>query len=214
MSVLDLLARLKRLIASNVNALIESLSDPGAAIDELIANMEQAAREARQQVLGALTEDKRSQKLRAATERSIAEWKARAERAVQAGDDGLAKEALARCAELQEELVSIDADHEKSRAQISELEHGLRDLEAKIRMVKGRKETLKTVMRTRAQGGGAAERYDQIVSGVDAAEAENELTAELDESIKTEGVRQRIDRLEKDQDADARLAALKEKMKK
>jgi phage shock protein A len=214
MSVLDLLARLRRLIASNVNALFDSLSDPGAAIDELIANMEAAARDARAQLLAALTEGKRSERHRTATEKSIVEWKARTERAVHAGDDGLAKEALARAAELQEELTQIDADRVNARTQITELERGLRDLDAKIVMVKARKETLKTVMRTRAQSGGAAERYDQIVSGVDAQEAANDLDAELDESIKTENVRQRIDRIDQQSDADARLAALKEKMKR
>ena len=217
MSVMDLLTRLRRLIASNVNALVESFGDPGAAIDELIGNMEDAAREARQQVLQALTEDKLTEKRRAATEKSMIEWESRAARAVAAGDDHLAKEALMRAAELKEEIASIVADRGNAKEQITQLEAGLRDLEAKIGAVKARKETLKNVVRTRAKAGkdnGAAARYDQIVAGVDAAEAENELSAELDEAAKTANVSQRIDRLEKNQDADARLAALKEKMKK
>ena len=215
MSFSDVLARLRTLIASNLNALFDSLTDPGAAIDELIANMEAAAREARQQVLGALTADRLAARHEEAIRRSMKEWEERAGRAVQAGDDGLAKEALARRAELEGELAGISADRARAKEQLAELEHGLRDLDGKLAAVKARKETLKVVVRARAQGGGAADRYDQIVAGVDAAEAENELDAELgDERIKTEAVRQKIDKLDADRDADARLAALKAKMGK
>ncbi len=215
MSFSDVLVRLRTLIASNLNALFDSLTDPGAAIDELIANMEAAAREARQQVLGALTADRLAARHEEAIRRSMKEWEERAGRAVQAGDDGLAKEALARRAELEGELAGISADRARAKEQLAELEHGLRDLDGKLAAVKARKETLKVVVRARAQGGGAADRYDQIVAGVDAAEAENELDAELgDERIKTEAVRQKIDKLDADRDADARLAALKAKMGK
>lgn len=215
MSFSDVLVRLRTLIASNLNALFDSLTDPGAAIDELIANMEAAAREARQQVVGALTADRLAARHEEAIRRSMKEWEERAGRAVQAGDDGLAKEALARRAELEGELAGISADRARAKEQLAELEHGLRDLDGKLAAVKARKETLKVVVRARAQGGGAADRYDQIVAGVDAAEAENELDAELgDERIKTEAVRQKIDKLDAARDADARLAALKAKMGK
>ncbi len=214
MSILD---RLRRLIASNVNALFESLTDPGAAIDELIGNMEDAARDAREQLKGALIEDKRAIKLQQATEASVAEWSARAERAVAASDDDLAKEALSRRHELQEQVQEIAADREKSSAHLREIERGLRELEAKIRMVKSRKETLKAVVRSRVKGGDAVDRFDRFVTDVDRREAEVELGNELgdmDKNMAAQDISARIDRLERDGDAEVRLQALKEKMKK
>jgi phage shock protein A len=213
--VAGILERLRILIASNINALIDSLSDPGAAIDELIGNMESAAKDARARVRDALTEDRRAAKLQESTQRSIAEWRARAERAVHAQDDALAKEALAQAAQLEEQLRAIDDDRSKAKTEIAELEHGLRDLDGKLSAVKARKETLKAVMRARAnEEGGAAARYDRIVHGVDTAEAENELDEELTGAQKDASVKQRIDRLTSDADVADRLAALKSKMNK
>ena len=211
---MSLLERLRRLIASNVNALLDSLTDPGAAIDELIGNMEAAARDARIQVTEALTEDKRAQRLRDTTERGVLEWRARAERAVKAKDDALAKEALAQIAELVAQLEVIDADRSKAKVALAELEHGLRDLGGKLAAVRSRKETLKAVMRARASGGDAASRYDEIVTGVDRAEAENGLDEELDTRAKTRSVSEQIDRLDVDRDVAARLAAMKAKLDK
>jgi phage shock protein A len=212
---MGLLERLRQLIASNVNALFASLTDPGAAIDELIGNMEAAAREARQQVKAALVEDKRALRHLEAAERSIAEWAARAERAVQAGDDTLAKEALARKAELEAERAEIDSARRKGRGELDELERSLRDLDAKIAVVKSRRQTLKEVMRARARGGGAVDRYDEVVRNVETREAENELDQEIgNEALRSAEVKQKIEKLESERDADARLAALKDKMKK
>jgi phage shock protein A len=213
-SILD---RLRRLIASNINALIDSLSDPGSAIDELIGNMEAAAREAREHVKDALTEDKRAARHVQALGQSIAEWHARAERAVKAGDDALAQEALERKQSLDAERAETEAARARGREELDELERGLRDLDAKLAAVKSRRETLKAVMRARAGGGGAAERYDRIVQDVDVKEAENALDAELGDretSAATADVRARIDRLANEREAEARLAALKDKMKK
>ena len=58
--------------ASNINALIDSLSDPGSAIDELIANMDAASRDARARVKEALVEDRRAAKLQDSTRASVA----------------------------------------------------------------------------------------------------------------------------------------------
>jgi phage shock protein A len=211
---MGILERLRRLIASNINALLESI-DPGAAIDELIGNMESAAREARERVKEALTEDKRAARHVQVLEQSIAEWGARAERAVRAKDDGLAREALERKQTLEAERAETEAARQKGRGELDELERGLRELDGKLAAVKARKETLKNVMRARAQGGGAADRYDRIVSDVDVKEAENTLDAELGGGeAKSAEVRQRIDKLEADRDVADRLAALKDRLGK
>lgn len=214
---MSLLERLRRLIASNVNALFDSLTDPGAQIDELIGNMEDAARDARSKVKDALVEDKRAEKHRDAIDRSIAEWTARAERAVKAGDDHLAREALSRRTELEAELATIDGDRSKARVELDEMTRALRELDAKLQIVKSRKETLKEVMRVRARGDDAAARFDRFVTDVDAKEAEVELGRELGDTENNQAtteVRQKIEKLETDREVTDRLAALKEKMKK
>ena len=213
---MSILERLRRLIASNINALFESLVDPGAAIDELIGNMEAAAREARQRVKEALTEDRRmAHKLDALT-RSMEEWKAREARAKKAGDEHLAREAADRHSGLAAERAETEQARATGRQELDELGRGLRELDAKLGAVKARRETLKEVLRARArQDGGAPARYDRIVSDVETREAEVQLDAELGERRAADArVEARIAELEREREVDARLAALKDKLGK
>src|SRR5262245_28140296 len=100
MGILD---RLSSWVKSNVNAAIDKMTDPGKEIEQMIVDLDEQLRRARQEVTAALTEEKRlKQKLEALAKDSV-EWNQRAERAVLASDDQLAKEALLRKA-------AIDAD--------------------------------------------------------------------------------------------------------
>ena len=96
---MGILGRLSSLIKSNVNDVIDSMQDPAKEIDQMVRDMEESARQARTEVAQCLAEEKRLQKRVADLEGEAADWVKRAETAVRAGDDALAKEALRRKAE-------------------------------------------------------------------------------------------------------------------
>src|SRR6266436_3861459 len=93
---MGILGRLSTLIKSNVNDVIDGMQDPAKEIDQLVLDMEDSARQARTEVAQCMGEEKRLGKRAEALDGEIKTWTDRAESAVRAGDDTLAKEVLRR----------------------------------------------------------------------------------------------------------------------
>jgi phage shock protein A len=219
MGILD---RISRLVSSNVNAAIDKMSDPGKEIDQLILDMEQQLRKARQEVQTALAQEKRQRQRAEALAKSSREWEERAERAVRAGDDGLAREALARKAQIDGEGQEATRGLEEAQSYADNLAKSLKQLDVRIAEVKGRKETLKAKARAakgvNPLGSAAIDEFDRLHSKVDAVDAEAELDDELakvrHEDSASREVERKLEDMSKNKDLDDRLAALKAKMDK
>src|SRR5438874_6395761 len=98
---MGVLSRLSTFVKSNVNDLISRMTDPAKEVDLLIDEMEEAAKKARQEVKTCMAEEKRLGKLLETQRAEASEWERKAENAVRAGDDSLAKQALLRKAEVE-----------------------------------------------------------------------------------------------------------------
>src|SRR6476469_5908070 len=96
---MGILGRLSSLVKSNLNDAIDSMQDPAKELDQMIRDMEDSARQARTEVAQTMATLKQQQKRVEALAGEAKTWEDHAMRAVQAGDDALAKEALRRKAE-------------------------------------------------------------------------------------------------------------------
>jgi phage shock protein A len=219
MGILD---RISRLVSSNVNAAIDKMSDPGKEIEQLILDMETQLKKARQEVESALAQEKRHRLRVDELIKKSDEWQERAERAVRAGDDNLAREALKRKVELDRDIEEARKGLMESTGYADQLTAALKQLEARIAEVKARKETLKAKARAsrgkNPLGSSALDEFDRLHSKVDAVEAEAELDEELaklkHEDQKSREVERKLNELGKNKELDDRLAALKAKMEK
>jgi phage shock protein A len=222
MGILD---RISTLLKSNLNSAIDKMTDPGKQIDQLVIEMEEQARKARGEVQQALALEKQTRKKVTALEKSSGEWQERAERALKAGDEGLAREALKRKLDVDGEIAETKAALDEQMSHADSLTQALKALDQRITEVKLRKETLKAQARAQksrdAGGSGkpeAFERFDQLSTGIDVKEAEVELDDELAKASHTDAksveVERKFEELSKNKELDDRLAALKEKMKK
>ena len=218
MGILD---RISTLLKSNLNAAIDSMSDPGKEIEQIILDMEAQLKKARGEVTSTLAQEKLSRKKVESLRQSVADWESRAERAVKVSDDDLAKEALAKKAQVEGELALAERALTDQEAYVDQLSGALKQLEAKLTDVKGRKETLKAKARaSKGQGVGtsAFNEFDRLAGKVDAVDAEAELDEELaaarHEDSKSRDVERKLEDLSKSKDLDDRLAALKAKLDK
>ncbi len=219
MGILD---RISRLVSSNVNAAIDKMSDPGKQIDQLVIEMEEQLRAARKEVQTALAQEKRQRQRCEALAGSSREWEERAERAVRAGDDNLAKEALARKAQIDAEGQEATHGLVEAQSYAEKLTASLKQLEQRITEVKLRKETLKAKARAskgvNTLGSSALDQFERLHAKVDAVDAEAELDEELaklrHEDAKSIEVERKLEEMSKSKDLDDRLAALKAKMEK
>lgn len=216
---MGILGRLSTLIKSNVNDVIDSMQDPGKEIDQMIRDMEDSARQARTEVAQCMAEEKRLAKRVESLAAEARTWEEHAMRAVQAGDDALAKEALRRKAEKDADRLEAEKAAAEQRVYVEQLTNGLRALDTRLKEVKLRQGTLREKARAAKKGAPTGTRtsafddFDRMASKIDAIEAtttiDAELTGRTPESAEAE---RKLRAMDQDRSVDDALAALKKKL--
>jgi phage shock protein A len=134
--------RLARLIRANVNDLIDQAEDPEKMIDQILREMQESIVMARSQVAAMIAQEKELELDAAETKKLAGEWGRKAERAVTAGKDDLAREALRRKRD-NEENSSIYSEQLAVQSQaVTKLKEQLRQLEAKYQATLGARDSL------------------------------------------------------------------------
>jgi phage shock protein A len=216
MGILD---RLSTLVKSNVNDLIDQMQDPGKEIDQLVLDMEDSLRQARSEVATCMAEEKRLGKQIEDLAAEAKAWEERAARAVQAGDDALAKEALRRKAQKEADRIEAEKAAAEQKVQIESLKAGLRALELRVQDVKLRQGTLREKARAAkgqspvGTGTSAFADFERMSGKIDALEAEASLTDELRGTTPERlAAERKLEKLDQDKSVDDALAALKKKL--
>ena len=216
---MGILGRLSTLIKSNVNDAIDGMQDPAKEIDQMVRDMEDSARQARAEVATCMGEEKRLQKRTEALGAEIKTWTDRAELAVRAGDDALAKEALRRRGEKETERAETQKNLQEQGVYVDQLATALKALEARVKDVKSRQGTLRE--KARAAKGvsplsgktSAFDDFDRMSGKIDAVEAEAGLADELEgRSAASLAAERKLDAMAAGGAVDDALAALKKKL--
>jgi phage shock protein A len=216
---MGILGRLSTLIKSNVNDAIDGMQDPAKEIDQMVRDMEDSAREARTEVAQCMGEEKRLQKRIEVIGGEIKTWTDRAETAVRAGDDTLAKEALRRRADKETERAETQKAAQEQGVYVDQLATALKALEARVKDVKLRQGTLRE--KARAAKGvsplsgktSAFDDFERMSSKIDSVEAEAGLADELDGRTATSAAAERkLNEMSQQSSVDDALAALKKKL--
>lgn len=221
---MGIFARLARLIKSNINDLISRSEDPEKMLNQIVIDMNTQLIEAKKQVAASIADEKRLAKQAEGELASAREWERRAMMAVRAGDDNLAKEALARKKEHDQLTEQYRAQWQKQKQAVDQLKLALRALNSKIEEAK-RKKTLLVARKKRAEAqkaiqetmsglrnASAFEAFDRMAGKIEQMEAEAEAGAELAEEYTGDVLAHKFGELEATHGADEDLTALKRKM--
>ncbi|HEX2735118.1 MAG TPA: PspA/IM30 family protein [Polyangiaceae bacterium] len=216
--------RLARLIRSNINALISSSEDPEKMLNQLIIDMTEQLGTAKTQVAGAIADEKRLQRQAEAETTSAAEWEKKAMLAVRAGNDVLAKEALARKKEHEAIAQQYQEQWQKQKAGVENLKLALRALNNKIEEAKRKKgiliarqkraEAQKAIHETMSglKNASAFEAFNEMAGRIEQVEAEAEASAQMTEEFTGDVLAHKFRELEVTAGGDEDLLALKRKM--
>jgi phage shock protein A len=221
---MGIFARLATLIKSNLNDLISRSEDPEKMLNQIVVDMNTQLIEAKKQVAASIADEKRLAKQAEQEAANAAEWERRAMMAVRAGDDHLAKEALARKKEHEQLGLQYRDQWQKQKQAVEQLKVALRALNSKIEEAK-RKKNLLIARKKRAEAqkaihetmsglrnASAFEAFDRMSTRIDQIEAEAEAGAELAEEYTGDVLAQRFGELESSHGAEEDLTALKRKM--
>ena len=221
---MGIFARLATLIKSNLNDLISRSEDPEKMLNQVVLDMSNQLIEAKKQVAVSIADEKRLAKQAEQEAANAAEWERRAMLAIKAGDDGLAKEALARKKEHDQLANAYKDQWAKQKQAVEQLKTALRLLNNKIEEAKRKKNVLvarkkraeaqKAIQETLSgiNSTSAFETFDRMSAKIDQIEAEAEAASELADQYSGDTLAHKFGQLEATAGADDDLMALKRKM--
>jgi phage shock protein A len=221
---MGIFSRLAQLIKSNLNDLISRSEDPEKMLNQVVLEMSNQLVEAKKQVATSIADEKRLEKQLQLEITNAQEWERKAMMALRAGNEALAKEALARKREHDELAATYKDQWTKQNTAVEQLKRALRLLNDKIEEAKRKKNVLiarkkraeaqraiqDTMSGLRDQS--AFETFDRMAAKVDQMEAEAEAGAELAEEYSGDSLAHKFKELEGSHGADEDLTALKRKM--
>ena len=219
--------RLATLLKSNINDLISRSENPEKMLDQIVVDMRNQLARAKQQVAGAIADEKRLKDQAEAEYRQAADWEAKAMLAVKEGRDDLAKQALVRHTEYMEHGQTLETTWQAHRAETEKLKNSLRDLNDKIEEAK-RKKNLLLARQRRAQAQqkisetmssmsekSAFEAFARMEEKITSNERLIKASSEIEEEFTGDRLQGEFKQLEKaagSASADQQLIALKQKM--
>ena len=219
---MGIFSRLTDIINANINALLEKAEDPEKIIRLMIQEMEDTLVEVRSTAAKAIADKKERNRALTYLEQEQIDWEQKAELAMRKGRDDLAKSALieksrinARIQALNSDLEGINTSLDKLNEDISKLQSKLTDAKHRQHNLTLRNKTARTQLRVRGQI--HDDRIDEVLHRFESVERkvdEVESEAESLELGRNQGLSEEIADLERNDEIDRELAALKKRVAK
>jgi phage shock protein A len=224
--MMGIFSRIKTLLSSNINDMINKAENPEKMLNQLIVDMNEQLIESKKAVALAIADEKKLERETNNHKDQTQEWERKAMLAVKAGKDDLAKEALLRKQEYENTYGEYKKQWEAQKASTGQLKDALRELQNKIEEASRKKNLLiarakraeaqQKIQKTISSISGnrtAFDTFDRMAAKVDQIEAEAEAAKELEDLSSDNNLEKRFSELEKsDASADLLLEDLKKKM--
>lgn len=139
MGIMD---RMSSLIRANVNELLDRAEDPEKMLNQILRDMEVNTRQAREQVAAMIAQEKELEADLNDTKKLSSEWGEKAKRAVQAGKDDLAREALRRKKDNDETAAVYDQQFATQQQAVAKLKQQLQALDSKYQSTLSQRDIL------------------------------------------------------------------------
>ena len=129
---MSLLDRVSTLLKANLNDLVEKAEDPERMLKQVVLDMENQLMQVKTQVAIAIADQHLLEKKKAEHELQAAEWRRKAELAVQKGQDDLARAALERALSQDQLSIGFTTQAEDQKHEADNLRQALHKLEQKL----------------------------------------------------------------------------------
>ena len=219
---MSLLSRVRDLVSANLNAMLDKAEDPEKMVNEYMRQLQEQLYEAKTAVASAMADETKLHNKMVTFQTEADQWQSKAEAAVRASDDELAKAALGRKANAQKMADTYRQQYEQQDEQVEQLQKALVSLESRLSEAKAKKELI-IAKKNRAKTQEAIQRTVQGLGNLNAMDKLSQMEERVDDRLaqadamsKLEGgsLEARFADLERDTAVEDELAALKAKMGK
>lgn len=215
--------RVKTVVDSELNALLDKAEDPVKMLDQFMRDMESDIREAEAAVAKQIANEKMLQKKYEEAQKMVEKREEQALKAVEAGNDDLARRALEDKKLHTQTAETLKESYERAKLDSEAVRKKLDEMKAEYYQMKLRKDSLKA----RAESAKAKTKMNRTLSGIGSDESKRgfermeekvlqfEAEAETSEDLRSsnKSLDDEFESLEKS-DVDDELAALKRKLGK
>ena len=129
---MSLLDRVSTLLRANLNDLVEKAEDPERMLKQVVLDMENQLLQVKTQVAIAIADEHLLNKKKAEQDQQAAEWRRKAELAVQKGHDDLARAALERALSHDQLVKGFTEQAEDQKHEADSLRQALHKLDQKL----------------------------------------------------------------------------------
>ena len=213
--------RISDILKANINDLLDKAEDPEKMVKQIIADMEEQVRDATEALGQAMASEKQAYAQLEKAKANSKEWEDKAKVALKAGNEELAKKALASKVEVDKNIQAFQASYDQIAAQTSELHSRVEILRQKLEEARQRQnmliarakmadaESVATAV-TNTDPNSALSKLEKMERKVESKEARAEAFATM--SGETVFAKDEFAELEKDQAVDAELQRLMKEM--
>ncbi len=216
---MGIFSRLRDIISSNVNAMLEKAEDPEKLVKLMIQEMEDTLVEVKASCAGVMAQQKKVGRELERTRAAVGRWEDNALLAVQKGRDDLAREALMEKRRFQQHVDALDAELTELEALVGRYQDDIMQLEEKLGAVRekqrvlvqrhvharGRKRAQRDIRR--ADTSDAFVRFERFENRIERMEAE----ADLVNFGRKPGLEEEFVALAADEEIERELEALKDR---
>ncbi len=216
---MGIFTRVRDIISSNINAMLDKAEDPEKLVKLMIREMEDTLVEVKASCAGAMATKKKIERELEEVRRRETDWGGKAQLAVDKGREDLAREALIERRRFRERAESIDKELAQCAELVAQYQTDIMQLETKLTAAREKQRTL-VQRHVHAQTKGRAQRdirkaetseafarFESFEQRIDRIEAEADL---VNYGAKNE-LEAEFLRLADDQDIEKQLAELKSK---
>jgi phage shock protein A len=216
----SILGRIKDLVSANVNAMLDKAEDPEKMANEYLRQLTNELYEARTNVAAAMADETKLEQKMIQFQGEADSWQSKAEAALRASDETLAKAALSRKVQSQKMADQYREQHTAQEQQVDALQDALVQLETRIAETKAKKELI-IAKKNRAQTQQAIQNTIAGIGKVNAMDKLDALEEKVDDQLNRAEAMAKLEEgsleskfrdLEKQSEVDSELAELKRKM--
>jgi phage shock protein A len=219
MGVLD---RIGQVLRANINDLLDHAEDPEKILNQILRDMEESLRQGQSQVAEQIAQEKMIQADLDAAKKNVVEWGKKAELAVTKGMDDLAREALKRQDDYEQQVEIYQKQLDVQHQAVAKLKGDLAALEKKYDDARRSKDMLiARAKRTAAQKqiSTAAAKLSNVDYSSDLARMERRIQEQearvaAQQEMQSTSTDAQFEQLGADDAVDQRLAELKKKLGK
>ena len=217
---MSIFSRVRDLLSANLNAMLDNAEDPEKMADEYLRQLNNELYEAKTNVASAMADATKLNNKETQFTVETEQWANKAEAALRAGNEELAKAALARKVQAGKLAAQYKEQSDAQDQQVEALQQALVQLETRIAETRAKKELI-VAKKNRAQTQEAIQRTARGLGDISAMEKLDRLEERVDDRLaqadamaKLEGdtLENKFRDLERDSEVDSELAELKKKL--